>query len=611
MADKTIGELTRASELYDDSLLIAEQNGEAVSVPGSLLKYYAQQGVDAQVAAAKESADRAEQAAKDAEEIVASIEYISDDAEAAKAAALAAENAKKEAESQASSASKSAENANNSEQAAATSATNAANSEKTSTTKAQEAASSATAAKTSETNAKTSETNAANSASAAKESQDAADQSASAANASASSAASSAESAQQTFSQIETYLEETRAAAKVSLAASEAAGTSEVNASDSAKSAATSATNASESMQAAKAAQAAAELARDEAISAGGTGGGAGSWEDLGEGIGFGVLLEETTLTATNTKLTKDLPLTAGNEYTVTWNGTEYVCTATDVSALSGVDGSAYVGNFEGSASGEPFCIHYTPGTGTTVNIAIGSAPATVSVTGVGTVIIPIPGKYLPKGTPWIDGEVYLDESYASSFTHPSFGTMWRIYKAVKLKVGETYTVIYNGTSYNCACQAAPSGLIEDPDAVAMGNFSVVGGANTGEPFAMLISYDYREVDIVDLSSASSVECAIHAVGTTISKIDEACLPDVFRVTGDGATMTADKSLEEVEAAFMSGKRVYFIADGSIGQCASVVSGKVAVFKVASAHYTNDMVTGVGWFDVALTADKKIIIQES
>lgn len=42
MADKTIGELKKATSLDDDSLLIAEQQGDAVSVTGALFKSFAQ-----------------------------------------------------------------------------------------------------------------------------------------------------------------------------------------------------------------------------------------------------------------------------------------------------------------------------------------------------------------------------------------------------------------------------------------------------------------------------------------------------------------------------------------------------------------------------------------
>lgn len=59
MADKTIGELPRASSVLDDSLLVMEQQSEARSVEGRLLKEYA-------VAAAKEQAEIAKGHADDA-----------------------------------------------------------------------------------------------------------------------------------------------------------------------------------------------------------------------------------------------------------------------------------------------------------------------------------------------------------------------------------------------------------------------------------------------------------------------------------------------------------------------------------------------------------------
>lgn len=45
MADKTIGELPAALSVYDDSLMVAEQNGSAVSFTGAQFKYYAQKNV--------------------------------------------------------------------------------------------------------------------------------------------------------------------------------------------------------------------------------------------------------------------------------------------------------------------------------------------------------------------------------------------------------------------------------------------------------------------------------------------------------------------------------------------------------------------------------------
>ena len=62
MADKTIGELPVASQLDDDSLLVVEQQSQARSIQGYLIRQFAQQVVSGQVAAAQQAAQQAQQA---------------------------------------------------------------------------------------------------------------------------------------------------------------------------------------------------------------------------------------------------------------------------------------------------------------------------------------------------------------------------------------------------------------------------------------------------------------------------------------------------------------------------------------------------------------------
>ncbi|MBR5520098.1 MAG: hypothetical protein IKU55_05215, partial [Clostridia bacterium] len=204
---------------------------------------------------------------------------------------------------------------------------------------------------------------------------------------------------------------------------------------------------------------------------------------------------------------------------------------------------------------------------GTSISVDSGSPPVTVSITGVGYVTLPIPGKYLPKGTPWIEEGIFalLEETEADTFTHPDFGDMWMISgKTVNLKVGETYTIHYNGADYNCVCQAAPEGLIDDPNAVAMGNFYVVGGPNTGEPFAMLASATFAEIDIIDLTGASGVTVSIIGQGEKAHKLDPSCLPEnsgIVYVTAmpkglSSTNVDVDKTMAEINALVESGRQV-------------------------------------------------------
>ena len=92
MADKTIGELKRATSLDDDSLLIAEQQGEAVSLPGSLFKQFVEDAADEQVGAAKQYAENAKQSAEEAKTAVGGIGNAVEDT---KNNAQAAEDARK------------------------------------------------------------------------------------------------------------------------------------------------------------------------------------------------------------------------------------------------------------------------------------------------------------------------------------------------------------------------------------------------------------------------------------------------------------------------------------------------------------------------------------
>lgn len=135
------------------------------------------------------------------------------------------------------------------------------------------------------------------------------------------------------------------------------------------------------------------------------------------------------------------------------------------------------------------------------------------------------------EAVPWgytEDGMVeILPETAFASADHPTFGLMWMYYKALDLKVGESYTVTYNGTPYECVCQTAPSGLVNDPNAVAMGNFSVVGGTNTGEPFALLFSPENIEIAVLDLTgSTSTPTIGIHGKSEIPHPIPGELLPE-------------------------------------------------------------------------------------
>lgn len=62
MADRTIGSLPAAPDLYDDSHLVVEQQGEAMRLSGAQIKNFSREGVSQYVQAAQDAADEAMEA---------------------------------------------------------------------------------------------------------------------------------------------------------------------------------------------------------------------------------------------------------------------------------------------------------------------------------------------------------------------------------------------------------------------------------------------------------------------------------------------------------------------------------------------------------------------
>lgn len=133
---------------------------------------------------------------------------------------------------------------------------------------------------------------------------------------------------------------------------------------------------------------------------------------------------------------------------------------------------------------------------------------------------------------PWgyTEGEMVeiLPETDLVEFTHPTFGKAWTdTTKAPNLIVGETYTVIYNGVPYDCVCHPGEdTGLSIAEGAFAIGNFGVVGGEDTGEPFAMLVYPATPRIVILDLSGATAVSIGIMSKSEIAHKVPVEFLPE-------------------------------------------------------------------------------------
>ena len=102
---------------------------------------------------------------------------------------------------------------------------------------------------------------------------------------------------------------------------------------------------------------------------------------------------------------------------------------------------------------------------------------------GGGSVPKPLTYDYMPEGYPSKSVQTAtLMEEQALAFDSGNGVYFAMLTNALEIAEGQTYTVSWDGTEYECVCYASSSML-------ALGNPSIIGaGADTGEPFL----YGYR-----------------------------------------------------------------------------------------------------------------------
>ena len=209
MADKTISELTQATQITGEDLFVLQQDGEAKKLKGSQVVQYAKDAVAAEVQGVKEYADNAkasaDAAAKDATRAENAAQGIDNKVAAADASAKAAA-------SSAAAAAASATGVDEKVQAAQTAATNAAKSETAAKAAQTGAANAQKAAESAQTGAQTAKTAAESAQEAAESAKNAAAGSSTAAGQKATQAAQSAEDAASAKSAAETAKTEAQAA---------------------------------------------------------------------------------------------------------------------------------------------------------------------------------------------------------------------------------------------------------------------------------------------------------------------------------------------------------------------------------------------------------------
>ena len=137
------------------------------------------------------------------------------------------------------------------------------------------------------------------------------------------------------------------------------------------------------------------------------------------------------------------------------------------------------------------------------------------------------------------------------------------------LEPGKTYRVTYNDVAYDCVANIGPSGEL-----CYLGNASIMGLDDTGEPFVVLVVEEMGQVfgQIASINSDTSATVKIEK--SVIHTIDTKFLPGggggmlVTVTQNDDDTFTPDKTFQEAINAIAAGVDVRFViqSEGSGGR---------------------------------------------
>ena len=139
---------------------------------------------------------------------------------------------------------------------------------------------------------------------------------------------------------------------------------------------------------------------------------------------------------------------------------------------------------------------------------------------GGGSVPKPLTYDYMPEGYPRksVETVTVMEEQVVAFASEGDAGQYTaHLTEAFELVVGQTYTVNWDGTEYECVCSAFNSVPV-------LGNLSLFGvGDDTGEPFL----YISATTVFVTLATSASHTISITTMGEVITPIDERYLPEI------------------------------------------------------------------------------------
>ena len=140
---------------------------------------------------------------------------------------------------------------------------------------------------------------------------------------------------------------------------------------------------------------------------------------------------------------------------------------------------------------------------------------------GGGSVPKPLTYDYMPAGYPKKTmGTVTLMEEQALAFTLDSTTYFGSPTNPFEISEGQTYTVNWDGTEYECVCFALTDIVYR------FGNMSILGeGSDTGEPFLYTYKIRKQEGVFITLDTSASHTISVKTTEETVTPMAEEFLP--------------------------------------------------------------------------------------
>lgn len=176
---------------------------------------------------------------------------------------------------------------------------------------------------------------------------------------------------------------------------------------------------------------------------------------------------------------------------------------------------------------------------------------------GGGSVPKPLTYDYMPEGYPTKSvGTVTLMEEHELAFTLRNGLYKAQITNAFEIVEGQTYTVNWDETEYECV------GVVIESQP-ALGNLSIVDkGSDTGEPFLYAYNAKQHAGMFVALDTAVSHTISVKTIGETVTPIAEEFLPAgvgtmaLITSDSDARTLSSNLTNDELYERLLGGRQV-------------------------------------------------------